>query len=176
VFFLFIVVVIQKKKSIKSKQIIAGFEFKQSLELKNKELVLLKVQRLNRGKEIDDLSRKIGEIKTQLGEKKIDSGLILNELASISTTIDFDTEKDWEEFKLYFEKLNKNFFSKLKAQYPKTSKNDEKLCAYIRIKMDSKQISRRLNVLPRTIEKQKYRLRKKMNLPKNSDIRDFLDF
>ncbi len=74
------------------------------------------------------------------------------------------SENEWESFKIHFEKVHPDFFSKLKERYPELSENELKLCAYIRIGMTPKQISQMISVLPNTIKTNRYLVRKKMKL------------
>jgi len=83
-------------------------------------------------------------------------------------------DKDWDQFKLHFEEVNPGFFYNLKENYPELSQNDLKLCAYYRINLNSKEISRILNVSPAAVQKSRYRLRKKMNIPSEMELHGFV--
>lgn len=81
---------------------------------------------------------------------------------------------EWDYFKLHFENVHPNFFSMLKLNFPALSENDLRLCAYIRIGLEGKQIAQMLSVMPNTIKTSRYRLRKKLNLKKKSSLENFL--
>lgn len=85
-----------------------------------------------------------------------------------------DQRDEWQYFKIHFENVNPNFFTKLKETFPSLSENDLRFCAYIRIGMSTKEIAQILSVLPDTVITTRYRLRKKMELGQDSSLEDFL--
>jgi tetratricopeptide (TPR) repeat protein len=84
------------------------------------------------------------------------------------------TDEEWDDFILHFEKVHPRFFEKLLIKYPELTKNDLKLCAYIRIGMSMKQIAQMLNIFPDSVKTNRYRLRKKFNLSDNENLDDFI--
>jgi tetratricopeptide (TPR) repeat protein len=84
------------------------------------------------------------------------------------------TDKEWDDFILHFEKVHPRFFENLLIKYPDLTKNDLKLCAYIRIGMSMKQIAQMLNIFPDSVKTNRYRLRKKFCLPDNENLDDFI--
>lgn len=84
------------------------------------------------------------------------------------------TANEWEFFKLHFESVHPDFFFKLKEYSNSISENDLRLCAYIRIGMETKQIAQMLSVLPATINTTRYRLRKKLSIVGDISLEDYL--
>ncbi len=72
-----------------------------------------------------------------------------------------NTDQDWEGFKLHFEEVHPQFFSRLQEAYPALSANDLRLCAYLLIDLNSKEIAQIYNISPESIRKKKQRLREK---------------
>ena len=97
-------------------------------------------------------------------------------LQRIINTIDGDVRLDsnWEQFEIYFDQVHKNFLRDLRATYPELTPKDQKLCAYLRMNLTTKEIAATLNVLPDSILKSKYRLKKKLELDKETDLVAFL--
>jgi tetratricopeptide (TPR) repeat protein len=81
---------------------------------------------------------------------------------------------DWEKFKLHFEKVHPRFFADLSNQFPNLTQNELKHCAYLRIKLSGKEISRMLNVAPKSMQVARYRLKKKLALGAEDDLYDFI--
>ncbi|MDG1042503.1 MAG: LuxR C-terminal-related transcriptional regulator, partial [Flavobacteriaceae bacterium] len=52
--------------------------------------------------------------------------------------------------------------------------NDLRLCAYLRLNLSSKEIAPLLNISPRSVEVKRYRLRKKMDLPHESSLTNYI--
>ena len=69
-----------------------------------------------------------------------------------------------------FEKIYPNFSHSLKNINPNISANELKLCALIRLNLNSKEIGQLLNITHDSANKARYRLRKKLGLTSNEDI------
>ncbi len=83
-------------------------------------------------------------------------------------------EADWEEFKVRFEQVHQSFFDKLKTTFPQLTANDLRLCAFIKLNLNSKQVASLLNIAPSSVDISKYRLKKKLNLEKEDNLNDFI--
>jgi len=82
---------------------------------------------------------------------------------------------DWSMFDKYFENLHPEFINRMKVLAPCLTINDLKHCACIRLNLDTKEIARFFCVSPATIQKSRVRLKKKLNLPANVDLRLFIE-
>ncbi len=83
-------------------------------------------------------------------------------------------DNEWEYFRICFEKVHPSFFVRMKELFPNISETDLRLCAYIRTGMGNKQIATMLALQPDSIKKSRHRLRKKLGLPIETSIEDFL--
>ncbi len=83
-------------------------------------------------------------------------------------------QDNWEIFKLRFTEVHKDFFGRLKINYPTLTKSELKFCAYLRINLNSSQISSVLNISNEGIKKTRYRIRKKLNLMRKSSLEDYI--
>ena len=84
----------------------------------------------------------------------------------IKSSLDFDEE--WNEFKVHFEQVHPDFFSKLRHLSAGLTENDLRLCSYIRIGMRNKEIAQLLSVSPDSVKMSRYRIKKK--LPDAADM------
>lgn len=82
--------------------------------------------------------------------------------------------EDWDRFAARFDEINNDFLKNLKERYPVLTGNDLKLCAYLQLNMSSKEIAQLLNISLRGVEIGRYRLRKKLQLPTEKSITEFL--
>ncbi len=100
----------------------------------------------------------------------------VNELKSVIKTIDnnINNTDDWKLFEEAFNNADKNFLKKMKSLHPELTSNDLRLCAYLRLNLSSKEIAPLLNISPRSVEVKRYRLRKKMDLPHESSLTDYI--
>ena len=77
-------------------------------------------------------------------------------------------------FKEAFRNADKEFFDKIKERHPELTSNDLRLCAYLRLNLSSKEIAPLVNISVKSVEIKRYRLRKKMNLPREVNLTDYI--
>jgi DNA-binding CsgD family transcriptional regulator len=83
-------------------------------------------------------------------------------------------DKDWDGFRLHFEKVNNGFFEKIQSQYPSLSAKDLKLCALMKLNLETKEIASILDISPESVKVARHRLRKKFDLPTDQSLHAFL--
>lgn len=81
---------------------------------------------------------------------------------------------DWKLFQEAFNNADKDFLKKIKSIHPLLTPNDLRLCAYLRLNLSSKEIAPLLNISTRSVEVKRYRLRKKMDLPHESSLTNYI--
>jgi hypothetical protein len=83
-------------------------------------------------------------------------------------------DKEWEQFALYFDNVHSDFLQNIKIIYPALSAHELKLCAYLRMNLTSKEIAQLESISVRGVELSRYRLRKKLKIPTEISLFDFL--
>ena len=83
-------------------------------------------------------------------------------------------DKTWEVFKSYFSEVHNDFDQQLRSIAPEVTENDIRLASFLRMNLTTKEIASLLNVLPESVAKSKYRLKKKLGLPKEQDLNTYL--
>lgn len=121
------------------------------------------------------------DIKTEL-DKLIDGSVtedsaefnrkIKHIIVQINENIEHDN--DWKKFEENFDNIHQNFMKRLGEQYKGLTMTDKKLCAYLKMNLVSKDIAPLLNISVRGVEISRYRLRKKLNLDRDTNLSDFL--
>lgn len=81
---------------------------------------------------------------------------------------------DWKFFQEAFDNADKDFLKKVKSKHPSLTPNDLKLCAYLRLNLSSKEIAPLLNISPKSVEVKRYRLRKKIDLPHDYSLTNYI--
>ncbi|MCD8165464.1 MAG: hypothetical protein LUE93_04670 [Bacteroides sp.] len=79
-----------------------------------------------------------------------------------------------ELFDEYFNTIYDGFFDRLMARYPHITRNDMRLCAYIRLNLNTKEIAAYMNITPASVEIARHRLRKKLELEKEESLQHHL--
>lgn len=170
-------------------------KFKREQTKIHKELVLNtqkkinKIEKENLKNEIKTKKKVLATITESIIKKNEIIIILKNELIRIAKTYpeqyisqkllkvandSISNNRDWKVFEESFNDLHEDFLKKLVYQFPKLTSKDLKLCAYIKTGYTSKDIAPLLGITVRGIEIQRYRLRKKMSLPKDQSIFDFL--
>ena len=72
------------------------------------------------------------------------------------------------------ETVNYEFLSKMKASNPNLTQNELKLISLLRLKLSTKEIASIKNISPDSVKVLRYRLRKKLSVPKDKNLFDFL--
>ncbi|MEN2398899.1 triple tyrosine motif-containing protein [Flavobacterium sp. MC2016-06] len=117
----------------------------------------------------------IKELITQI-KKENDNGVNFTLLTKINRIIDHELQGDkhWNEFEEIFNQLHDNFMQRLKAAFPELTPRDMRLCAYLRMNFNTKEIAPLLGISVRGVEDTRYRIRKKMQLPSDANITEFI--
>ncbi len=84
-------------------------------------------------------------------------------------------QKELEEFRSKVDSTYEGFFKRLKEKLPGITKNEERLCALLRLNLSSKEIAALNNTSVKAVEMSRYRLRKKCGLGNNENLCDFLE-
>lgn len=141
------------------------------LASKNRELANSAMTLVYKNELLQKLSDEIAKLKDETGKK-----LSEDQTRKIQKVINdgMNDERDWHLFENSFNEAHESFFKKLKAQHPDLVPNDLKLCAYLRMNMSSKEMSSLLNISLRGVEIRRYRLRKKLEVPHDKNLTEFL--
>tara|TARA_R100000935_G_scaffold16490_1_gene32718 strand:+ start:724 stop:3504 length:2781 start_codon:yes stop_codon:yes gene_type:complete len=155
-----------KMKNLEAEQkiiILQNERLEKDMNSKNKELAASTMSLIKKNEFLTN-------IKEQLKESES------SKVKSVIRTIDKDIneEYNWNLFKDAFNNADKEFFKKIKFKHPDLTSNDLKLCAYLRLNLSSKEIAPLLNISVKSVEIKRYRLRKKMLLPKEVNLAEYI--
>jgi|TARA_B100001094_G_scaffold292124_1_gene311003 DNA-binding CsgD family transcriptional regulator len=137
----------------------------------NEELKLKRRQLFSKINFISQRNDYLNSIRNQLdgditSTKNLKS--IKREIKNITTS-----EQAYEEFDKMFSQVYPNFYKRLNLT-AKLSQTDIRLASYIKMNHSNNEISRISGISLRTVESQRYRLSKKLNLVKGQDLNRFI--
>lgn len=138
---------------------------------KSKEMASSTMSIINKNKLLQILRDELVEQKQFLGNQFPNK--YYNKLIQIIDE-NITSEDDWAVFQANFDRIHENFFRNLKIRYPEITPNDLKLCAYLRLNLSTKDIAHLMNITIRGVEVARYRLRKKMNIPSEKNLVEFM--
>jgi PiT family inorganic phosphate transporter len=98
------------------------------------------------------------------------------EVKSLERELDakLNLDKQREDFEMNIDLINEDFYRKLSEKFPQLSENEKKLCAMIRLNLSSKEIAAVQNISSKSVDMNRYRMRKKLNLVNEEDLGKFL--
>ena len=139
-------------------------QLQNDIESKNREIAIATMSTLKRNEFLNKIKKDLTDMEslTKVGQliKKINKNLKNND--------------DWQYFEDAFNNADKDFFKEIKAKHQELTNNDLKLCAFLRLNLSSKEIAPLLNISVHSVEIKRYRLRKKMNLSRETRIVDYI--
>lgn len=164
---------LQREALQKEKEIIKmrNDKLRQEMKLKDKELANSTMQMLQKNEILITLKE---ELKKLALSSKDETSIheVKHLLRKINKEIDSDNQ--WKVFETHFESVHEEFLKRIKQQYPNLTPRELKLCAYLRMNISSKEISVLMNISTRGVEITRYRLRKKLNLNRQTNLTDFI--
>ena len=98
----------------------------------------------------------------------------LNNLKQHITSKAGDESIDWQRFEENFDEVNAGFCKQLTERYPWMNKQERKLCIYIHMGLLTKEIAPMLGLSTRGVEMLRYRMRCKMDLDPQANLKDYL--
>jgi len=145
-------------------------ELQQAILYKSKQLSTHALHMMQKNSMLHEIQTDIKELSKTASIEEKPNYKRINQLINLSLR----SHKDWDVFKLYFEDVNRDFYSRLKEINPDLTTNDHRLCALIKLNMNSKEMASVLNVAPNSIKSSRYRLKKKLDLDVEADLEEFI--
>lgn len=141
------------------------------VNFKNKELASVTMHLVQRGKLLSNIKEDLVRL-----QRHIDNPAGAQEFKKVIRMLNDDesNEEDWEHFSIHFDQVHSNFLAGLKGRFPTLTSTDLKLCAYLRMNLSSKEIAQLMNISLRGVEISRYRLRKKLLIPTDANLYDYL--
>ncbi len=140
----------------------------ETLAMKERELTTVTMLSHEKNSILQSLEEHIGSLSKKVDER------VIPDLQEIKKIIKANlSEESWSEFTLQFEKVHPRFFSILKTKFPSLTHYDLRLCAFLRVGMGNKEIARVSAISADSVKKSIYRLKKKMDLDAEQDLREF---
>ena len=141
------------------------------INYKNSELASSAMHLVKKGELLTKVKAELTQVM-----KGMDNAHAVAELKKMIRTLsdDDNMDKEWENFTKHFDKVHSDFVVGLKEKHPTITGNEVKLCAYLRMNLSTKEIAQLMNISVRGVEISRYRLRKKLQLPSDINLFDYL--
>lgn len=107
-------------------------------------------------------------------EGPLSDSVFANKLKSLNEEGTADDRNYWDDFMINFRMLYPNYLSNIKASGNDITEKELKLAALLRLGLDTKKIAGLLNLSPVSIKVFRHRLRKKLELPEDVNLYNYL--
>ena len=166
VFFLLVlvsIIIIRNRLKTKNEQI-ERRRLNLELESKNKELTANVMTIIRKNEILSDIAGKLMDVRDEAVKDETKSAI-----KKIATDLQNTTDDEvWKEFDIRFRQVHGEFYDRLLKQFPDLTPNEQKICAFLRLNMSTKDISELTGQQVSTILKARTRLRKKLGLANKS--------
>lgn len=169
----------QKDEELRQQKLIAEGEkiklinerLKEKVTLKNKELGSVALEITRKNEFLGQLKKSLTQLSTSLSN----DGAYKLKRTIRSIDQNMRSDNNWERFELYFDESHQDFIRKLKEKQPDLTKSSINLCAFLKLDLSSKEIASLMNISVSGVEKRRYRLRKKLDLDSDTNLKAYLE-
>ncbi len=137
----------------------------QDIENKNKELTTNVMYLIRKNELLNNVAERLLQFEQHALPDERNKKVLQDIILDLQREADTDS---WKEFELRFNQVHSEFYKNLRRLYPGLSPAEEKLCAFLRLNMSSKEIAAITQQSPKSVEVARARLRKKLNLTNTS--------
>lgn len=142
-------------------------KLEKEIKSKEKEQKKIALSIIRKNNILSNLKNEIEKLK-----QKPEGELKYSDLNTLKLLIieSLNIENERKSFHKYIEDLNSTFYKNLEKKYPGLTPNEKRLCSLLRLDLTSKEMASILNLSPKSVEINRYRLRKKMQIKKNQKL------
>lgn len=142
------------------------------LNFKNQELTSFTYHLVNKNELISEINSEIQRLEAKFNDSP-EIKRALHQILKL-TEQNADVDADWDNFIKSFDQVHVNFFKRLHEEFKELSPNDYKMCTYLRMNLTTKEIASLMNISIRSVETNRYRLRKKLGIDSKTNLTQFL--
>jgi AraC family chitin signaling transcriptional activator len=145
-------------------------QLQNDIEFKNKQIT---TQTLNLLQKNETLHHLVDQLKDMVSDS---NKAPVMELKRIIRSIDdsFKLDRDWDDFRLYFEQVHTDFYSKLNVNYPELTILELRHCALIRLNLSLTECASVLGISQESIKVSRTRIKKKLGLSTTQSLTEFI--
>jgi DNA-binding CsgD family transcriptional regulator len=162
----------EKKKEIKE---LKNQQLQYELRHKSQELASSTMNLIRKNEILLEIMDNLSKVTNDINSNQ-DTKTVLSRINKMERNIKQNIENDanWKRFEENFDLVYENYLKRLSEMYPDLNTSDKKLCAYLKMDLSTKDIAQLMNISIRSIEMNRYRLRKKMDLDREVNLGEYL--
>ncbi|MGL5273122.1 MAG: transcriptional regulator, partial [Phocaeicola sp.] len=165
----------QKEETERQIMLLEKEKLEYELQHKSQEIANLMINVVRKNDMLTDIKSEIQKVVSQL--KPDNSKDSKQQLIIINNKIESNIQSDevLKRIEAEFDLLHNNFMKRLGTKHPELSNTERMMCAYLKMKLSTKEIAPLLSISVRGVETIRYRLRKKFNLEREDSLTDYLE-
>lgn len=141
-------------------------ELNSTINENNKELMTLNAKLLFDKQYLKEIKADLRGIETNSEQ------VVKNIIHDINKALEND--KEWQSLEKHFNELYNGFYDLLEKKHPSLTDVELRHCMVIKLHLQTKEVAKLFHIDPRSVQTARYRIKKKMNLEENIDLRDYL--
>lgn len=138
---------------------------------KTREILTHALSSAKTGEILENVVEELSQLRHNCKDKR--NAQALSSIENKIRSINWD-EDAWDSFRFYFENLHPSFFSRLSQAYPTLTPGEIRICAFIAMNLNTKDIASLTNRSVRTIDTAKFHIRKKLGITKDTSLLSIL--
>lgn len=144
-------------------------QLEQEMEFKLKELASLALHLVEKNAFLDSIRPTLQTIT------RLTDGEPLSLAHKVLQQIDGNIHSghDWSVFNEQMQTLSNDFIERLTRRYPVLTPTEVKVCSLLKIRLSTKDIANLMHITTRAVEKHRYQIRKKLDLPSDANLSTF---
>ena len=168
-----------EKEAIKKDYEIASLksnQLEQDIKHKSSELSNTTMNVIRKNEMLLDISNRLKKIYEDAEGDGLLNQQMKKEMDRIKKLIDenISHDDDWKKFNQNFDIVYADFTKHLTEKHPNLTISEKRLCCYLKMGLSSKEIAPIFNISPKSVEMNRYRLRKKMGLEREDNLVEYL--
>lgn len=168
-----------EKEAIKKDYEIASLkseQLEQDIKHKSSELSNTTMNVIRKNEILLDISSMLKKMHEKTSQQGADASMIKRELDKIQGLIEenISHDDDWKKFNQNFDIVYEDFTRHLGELHPNLTLTEKRLCCYLRMGLSSKEIAPIFSISPKSVEMNRYRLRRKMGLEREVNLVEYL--
>ncbi len=140
------------------------------IQSKDNDLMNFALHMVQKNEILTHLQKELKNLPCNSDEETIQRILELNATIKLHLSV----KEEYEEFQRKLDSSYDDFFRRLRVKFPNLTKNEVRLCAFLRLNLSSKEISAINNTSIKAVEMSRYRLRKKLDLEYSELLPEYL--
>lgn len=139
------------------------------IDTKERELFSVSLQKDSKERLLQEIHDRL---KVLISKDVEDEGVVNDLVRLVQVSIN---ENGTDRYLMHFQKIHPGFMESIKKKFSRLTQNEIKLCVYLKLDLNNKEIADFLHIEPESVRRAKTRMRQKMGLANNNELMDYIN-